>query len=35
MGFWADIDGLLAPRTAVRLKTNTAMEEKGGGDWWG
>jgi len=28
MGFWGDIDGLLAPRTAVRLKTNTAMDGK-------
>jgi len=28
MGFWGDIDGLLAPRTALGLWTNTAMERK-------
>jgi len=26
MGFWADIERLLAPRTAGWLETNTAME---------
>src|SRR5262249_9134936 len=28
MGFWGDIDGLLAPRTALGLWTNTAMEKR-------
>jgi len=35
MGFWGDIDGLLAPRTAKRLLGEHCDKDgKGGGDWW-